>query len=155
MREVGVVAKFVRDRGFGFISRENSANDLFFHISAFDRNSVPDIRLGATVEFESGFNDRGRPQALDCVLLWWAEGNEAGAPRGTQTGPPFHRRAQGNLGGIPPHLRRLVGRFGSTPLGVQPQGAPESYTAAAVGARDVEHCGGEHRTGDGAQNHAL
>ncbi|MBW3581785.1 MAG: cold shock domain-containing protein [Euryarchaeota archaeon] len=52
----GTIARFVHDKGFGFIKTEDSDDDVFFHHSAFQGDEP---REGQTVEFEIEESDRG------------------------------------------------------------------------------------------------
>ena len=59
----GTVRWFDADRGFGFLAREDDAEDLFVHASEIVGNDgTGALREGQTVEFEVGEGDRG-PQA--------------------------------------------------------------------------------------------
>ncbi|MBX9243480.1 cold shock domain-containing protein [Actinotalea ferrariae] len=59
----GTVRWFDAERGFGFIAREDEAEDLFVHASEIVGDDGPkQLREGQAVEFEVGESDRG-PQA--------------------------------------------------------------------------------------------
>jgi len=47
------------DKGFGFISREGEAKDLFFHSNDLKGISFDDIQIGDTVSFEIVNGDKG------------------------------------------------------------------------------------------------
>lgn len=47
------------DRGFGFISREGSEKDLFFHSNDLKGVTFDEIQVGDTVTFEVVNGDRG------------------------------------------------------------------------------------------------
>lgn len=57
----GTIARFVHDKGFGFIKTEDSDDDVFFHHSAF-KSGEP--REGLAVEFDIEQSDRG-PRATN------------------------------------------------------------------------------------------
>ena len=57
----GTIARFVRDKGFGFITTDDSEDDVFFHHSAF-KDGEP--REGLAVEFDLEDSDRG-PRAAN------------------------------------------------------------------------------------------
>jgi CspA family cold shock protein len=66
MREKGIIKRYIEDRGFGFIQRENGP-DVFFHF----RDVGPDgqeIRERAAVEFELTQGFKGA-RAVNVVLL--------------------------------------------------------------------------------------
>lgn len=48
----GQIKKLVGDKGFGFISPEGGANDVFFHVSSCKNASFDALREGDTVEFD-------------------------------------------------------------------------------------------------------
>lgn len=56
----GTIARYMGDKGFGFISTDASDDDVFFHMSAFEGEP----REGMTVEFEIEQSDRG-PRATN------------------------------------------------------------------------------------------
>jgi CspA family cold shock protein len=62
----GVVKKKT-DRGFGFISRDGEAKDLFFHSSDLVGVSFEEIQEGANVTFDVVDGDRG-PSAKNVKL---------------------------------------------------------------------------------------
>lgn len=47
------------DRGFGFISREGEAKDLFFHSNDLKGVTFDEIQVGDTVTFEIVDGDKG------------------------------------------------------------------------------------------------
>ena len=47
----GKVARFIDDKGFGFIKPDDGGKDLFVHINDVDGG---DLREGDTVEYEEG-----------------------------------------------------------------------------------------------------
>ncbi len=59
----GVVKKKT-DRGFGFISREGEAKDLFFHSKDLQGVTFDEIQEGDTVSFEVRDGDKG-PSAVN------------------------------------------------------------------------------------------
>jgi len=48
----GKIKSLVRDRGFGFIQEEGSANDVFFHRSSVASGDFDQMREGESVEFD-------------------------------------------------------------------------------------------------------
>lgn len=51
--------KTLTDRGFGFISREGEAKDLFFHSKDLNGVAFDDLRQGDTVTFEVAEGPKG------------------------------------------------------------------------------------------------
>lgn len=47
------------DKGFGFISRDGEAKDLFFHSNDLKNITFDEIQVGDTVTFEVVNGDRG------------------------------------------------------------------------------------------------
>ncbi len=54
----GKIAKLM-DRGFGFISREGEAKDLFFHSKELQGVTFDDLKVGDAVAFEIVNTDKG------------------------------------------------------------------------------------------------
>lgn len=61
----GTVAFFHDMKKYGFIEPEEGDDDLFFHVSELDQDSIEE---GAEVEFETAEGDRG-PKAVDITVL--------------------------------------------------------------------------------------
>ncbi len=47
------------DRGFGFISREGEAKDLFFHSKELNGVTFDELQVGATVTFDVADGEKG------------------------------------------------------------------------------------------------
>lgn len=47
------------DRGFGFISREGEAKDLFFHSKSLNGVTYDELKVGDTVTFDVVQGDKG------------------------------------------------------------------------------------------------
>ncbi len=56
------------DRGFGFIKGEEEG-DLFFHSNDLQGAEFSSLREGQEVEFETGQDKKGRPQAVNVKLV--------------------------------------------------------------------------------------
>ncbi len=63
----GTVKWFNATKRFGFIQRDDGQPDLFMHAS--DLEGTQAVREGASVEFEIGEDNRGRPKAIRIQLL--------------------------------------------------------------------------------------
>ena len=55
----GTIARLT-DRGFGFISREGEAKDLFFHSNELKGVEFDDLKEGDTVTFEVADSPKGQ-----------------------------------------------------------------------------------------------
>lgn len=55
------------DKGFGFISREGEAKDLFFHSSDLVGVTFDELQIGAAVTFEVAEGEKG-PSAKNVKL---------------------------------------------------------------------------------------
>lgn len=56
--------KTLTDRGFGFISREGEAKDLFFHSKDLQGVAFDDLKVGETLTFEVAEGQKG-PAAIN------------------------------------------------------------------------------------------
>ncbi|MDD2753733.1 MAG: cold shock domain-containing protein [Candidatus Portnoybacteria bacterium] len=57
------VIKTLTDRGFGFISREGEAKDLFFHSKELQGVTFDELKVGDAVSFEVVEGEKG-PSAV-------------------------------------------------------------------------------------------
>ncbi len=69
MRETGKVKFFNRDKGFGFISRDNGGRDVFVHVSTVQRAGVPYLEEGMAISFEVIDDPKGRGQQASNLQL--------------------------------------------------------------------------------------
>ena len=60
----GQIKKLVSDKGFGFITAEGLAKDLFFHSNSLSGVSFTDLREGDTVSFDTEETPKG-PAAVN------------------------------------------------------------------------------------------
>lgn len=60
----GTIKKLVSDKGFGFITAEGLAKDLFFHSNSLSGVSFTDLREGDTVSFDTEETPKG-PAAVN------------------------------------------------------------------------------------------
>jgi CspA family cold shock protein len=69
MRQNGTVKFFNVTKGFGFITPEGGAKDVFVHITALERSGIRALNEGQKVSFETENDKRGRgPQAINLQL---------------------------------------------------------------------------------------
>lgn len=64
----GVVARLIRERGFGFI-RTQSGSEIFFHASALPPGAFDSLAEGQKVEYVSDTDPRGRGERATNVRL--------------------------------------------------------------------------------------
>jgi CspA family cold shock protein len=64
----GTVKWFNDQKGYGFITPDDSGKDLFVHHSAIAGDGFKSLSEGAKVEFETAEGDKG-PQATNVVEL--------------------------------------------------------------------------------------
>ena len=60
----GVVKWFSDEKGFGFITPDDGAKDLFVHHSSIQADGYRSLAEGARVEYESEQGDKG-PKAIN------------------------------------------------------------------------------------------
>jgi CspA family cold shock protein len=69
MRQTGTVKFFNTAKGFGFITPEGGAKDVFVHITALERAGIRSLNEGQKVTFEAEQDKRGRGlQAVNVQL---------------------------------------------------------------------------------------
>ena len=64
----GTVKWFNDDKGYGFITPDDGAKDLFVHHSSISGDGFKSLREGAKVEFEARAGQKG-PEATNVVQL--------------------------------------------------------------------------------------
>jgi cold shock protein len=60
----GTIKTMLKDKGFGFISREGETKDLFFHSKEVNGVSFDELKEGDTVTFEVADGQKG-PAAVN------------------------------------------------------------------------------------------
>ena len=60
----GTIKKLVKERGFGFISRESEAKDLFLHSKDLKGVMFDDLKEGDALNFEVAQGEKG-PSAVN------------------------------------------------------------------------------------------
>eukprot|EP00427_Karlodinium_veneficum_P047242 CAMPEP_0169233310 /NCGR_PEP_ID=MMETSP1016-20121227/27548_1 /TAXON_ID=342587 /ORGANISM="Karlodinium micrum, Strain CCMP2283" /LENGTH=59 /DNA_ID=CAMNT_0009312645 /DNA_START=59 /DNA_END=235 /DNA_ORIENTATION=+ len=58
MSLTGTLKKFIEEKGFGFIERDDGQGDLFVHFSKLVNGSKEDMIAGSKLTFDEGWNDR-------------------------------------------------------------------------------------------------
>lgn len=67
-RETGVVARFMDDKGFGFIKPDRGGKDVFVHHSAIQGTGFKSLAQGQRVEFDLVQDPKG-PRAENVAPL--------------------------------------------------------------------------------------
>ena len=69
MRQTGTVKFFNTTKGFGFITPDEGAKDVFVHVSALQDSGLPDLEDGQRVTFETEPDRHGKgPKAVNLTL---------------------------------------------------------------------------------------
>jgi len=64
----GVVARLIRDRGFGFIRTDNGS-EIFFHASTLPQGVFDTLAEGQELEYEPDTDTRGRGERAKNVRI--------------------------------------------------------------------------------------
>ncbi len=68
IRSKGTLTKWLDDKGFGFITPEKGKQEIFVHISAFDRNLPRRPKAGDTIFFYVQKDENGKAKAVDAII---------------------------------------------------------------------------------------
>lgn len=68
IRSKGNLLKWVDDKGFGFITPEKGTQEIFVHISAFDRDLPRRPKAGDTVYYYPLKDENGKAKAVDAII---------------------------------------------------------------------------------------
>lgn len=69
MRQTGTVKFFNTSKGFGFITPDGGAKDVFVHVSALERSGIPHLQDGQKVTFETEPDRMGKgPKAVNLEI---------------------------------------------------------------------------------------
>jgi len=70
MSQTGTVKFFNSTKGFGFITPDNGAKDVFVHISAVERSGMATLSDGQKVSFETEEDRMGKgPKAVNLASV--------------------------------------------------------------------------------------
>ncbi|CAF2752701.1 unnamed protein product [Rotaria sp. Silwood2] len=67
-RHIGIIRKFIKNRGFGFITRKSDGADLFVHSRSIRHTGLESLEEGMEVEFLEVQSDRGA-EAKDVRII--------------------------------------------------------------------------------------
>lgn len=66
----GTVKFFNGEKGFGFITPDNGAKDIFVHISALQASGIENLREGQKISFDTESDRTGKgPRAVNIHLV--------------------------------------------------------------------------------------
>merc|ERR1711862_442599 len=65
----GTIKKFMEEKGFGFIERDDGQGDIFFHFSKLASGDKEDCVAGASVTFDEGWNDRSNKACAENITV--------------------------------------------------------------------------------------
>lgn len=68
IRSKGTLKKWLDDKGFGFITPEKGKQEIFVHISAFDRDLPRRPKAGDTIYYYPQQDENGKVKALDAII---------------------------------------------------------------------------------------
>lgn len=68
IRSKGTLNKWLDDKGFGFITPEKGNQEIFVHISAFDRDLPRRPKAGDTIYFYPQKDENGKVKAVDAII---------------------------------------------------------------------------------------
>ena len=66
MSQTGTVKFFNEAKGFGFVTPEGGAKDVFLHVSALERAGISSLNEGDQISFDTEPDTRGKgPKAVN------------------------------------------------------------------------------------------
>jgi cold shock CspA family protein len=68
IRSKGTLTKWLDDKGFGFITPEKGKQEIFVHISAFDKALPRRPKAGDTVFYYPQKDENGKTKAVDAII---------------------------------------------------------------------------------------
>merc|ERR1712151_505920 len=88
MSLTGKLKKFIEEKGFGFIERDDGQGDLFVHFSKLTSGEKEDMVAGAKVTFDEGWNDRTGKACAENVTITGG-GSGGGGKGGGKSWSPY------------------------------------------------------------------
>lgn len=69
MAQTGTVKFFNESKGFGFVTPDGGAKDVFLHVSALERAGISSLNEGDKITFDTEPDTRGKgPKAVNVQL---------------------------------------------------------------------------------------
>ncbi|MBB3997854.1 cold-shock protein [Aureimonas pseudogalii] len=69
MPQIGTVKFFNSSKGFGFVTPEGGAKDVFLHVSALERAGLSSVNEGDRISFDVEPDTRGKgPKAVNVQM---------------------------------------------------------------------------------------
>ena len=68
-RQTGTVARFLDDKGFGFIQPDDGSKDVFVHVSAVESSGLVGLSENQKVSFEVAKGNNGKVSAVNLKAL--------------------------------------------------------------------------------------
>jgi cold shock CspA family protein len=68
IRSKGTLTKWLDDKGFGFITPEKGKQEIFVHISAFDKALPRRPKAGDTIFYYPQKDEKGKTKAVDAII---------------------------------------------------------------------------------------
>lgn len=70
MSQTGTVKFFNSSKGFGFVTPDGGAKDVFLHVSALERAGISSVNEGDKISFDVEPDTRGKgPKAVNVQLV--------------------------------------------------------------------------------------
>jgi len=69
MAQTGTIKFFNTAKGYGFITPDGGAKDVFVHITALERSGIREVREGTKVMFDVEDDRRGRGKQATNIKL--------------------------------------------------------------------------------------
>ena len=68
IRLKGILSKWIDDKGFGFLTPEKGKQEIFVHMSAFDRDLPRRPKAGDTIFYYVQTDANGKTKAVDAII---------------------------------------------------------------------------------------
>mmetsp|Transcript_32746 Transcript_32746/g.52250 ORF Transcript_32746/g.52250 Transcript_32746/m.52250 type:complete len:94 (+) Transcript_32746:64-345(+) len=91
MSLAGTLTKFMSDKGFGFIERDDGQGSLFVHFTKLTSGSALDMVVGSKMTFDEGYNERsGKACAENVTIVGGGDDGYNDAPSGKGNGKSWN-----------------------------------------------------------------